>query len=48
MDGLISKINFFSNKASFEEIKDSNFGALREDVQQLYFFIVFLVKIVAS
>ena len=45
MDNLVSKINFFSNNALFEEIKDSNFGAILKKVtdnNQTYFLkIVF-------
>ena len=33
MDNLVSKINFFSNNALFEEIKDSNSGAILKKLQ---------------
>ena len=33
MDNLISKINFFSDKATFETINDSNSGAILRKVK---------------
>ena len=45
MDSMISKINYFSDKATFETINDSNSGAILrkvKDEENTYFFQIII------